>query len=168
MAALSRRTDKPAEDIMFGFGCHFDPGIALRRALTELNQLLPAVLQTPSDDPALLDWCTRRTLANQPYLGPDRSIPAKRRADYGYTLRADLLDDIRAAEQLLRVHGLELLVLDQTRPDLGLPAVKVMVPGLRHFWARFGHGRLYDVPVRLGRRTTPIPYDQLNPIPLFV
>jgi oxazoline/thiazoline synthase len=168
MAALSRRTDKPAEDIMFGFGCHFDPGIALRRALTELNQLLPAVLQTPSDDPALLDWCTRRTLANQPYLGPDRSVPAKRRADYGYTLRADLLDDIRAAEQLLRVHGLELLVLDQTRPDLGLPAVKVLVPGLRHFWARFGHGRLYDVPVRLGRRTTPIPYEQLNPIPLFV
>ncbi|NUL02198.1 TOMM precursor leader peptide-binding protein [Streptomyces lunaelactis] len=169
MAAVSRRIDKPEEDIMFGFGCHFDPGIALRRALTELNQLLPAVLGPPcADDPQLIDWCTRRTLANQPYLGPDRSVPAKCRGDYGYTLRPDLLDDIKAAEQLVREHGMELLVLDQTRPDLGLPTVKVMVPGLRHFWARFGSGRLYDVPVRLGRRNTPIPYEQLNPIPLFV
>lgn len=169
MAAVSRRTDKREEDIMFGFGCHFDPDIALRRALTEMNQLLPAVLEPPcADDPALFDWCTRRTLANQPYLGPDRKMPAMGRADYGYTLRADLLEDIRAAEKLVRERGMELLVLDQTRPDLELPAVKVLVPGLRHFWARFGPGRLYDVPVRLGRRTTPIPYEELNPIPLFV
>ncbi|WP_267242483.1 TOMM precursor leader peptide-binding protein [Streptomyces sp. PR69] len=169
MAAVSRRTDKPEEDIMFGFGCHFDPVIALRRALTELNQLLPAVLgPSPADDPALADWCARRTVANQPYLGPDPSVPARRRADYPYTLRADLLDDIHAAEALLRERGLELLVLDQTRPDLELPTVKVVVPGLRHFWARFGPGRLYDIPVQLGRRTRPIAYEELNPVPLFV
>src|SRR5690606_30411941 len=30
---------------------------------------------------------------------------------------------------------------------IGMPAVKVIVPGLRHFWARFAPGRLYDVPV---------------------
>ncbi|MEU0396566.1 TOMM precursor leader peptide-binding protein [Streptomyces sp. NPDC006208] len=168
MVAVSRRIDKPEEDIMFGFGCHFDPGIALRRALTELNQLLASVLQPPADDPVLADWCARRTVENQPYLAPDPLVPAKRRTDYPYTLRSDLLDDVHAAEQLLRARGLELLVLDQTRPDLGLPAVKVMVPGMRHFWARFGAGRLYDVPVQLGRRASPIAYEELNPIPLFV
>ncbi|MFF3323724.1 TOMM precursor leader peptide-binding protein [Streptomyces sp. NPDC002889] len=169
MVALSRRTDKPQEDIMFGFGCHFDPAIALRRSLTEMNQLLPAVLESaPAGDPVLTDWCERRTVANQPYLMPDPTVPAKHRNDYRYTLRPDLLDDIHAAERLLRARGMELLVLDQTRPDLGLPAVKVIVPGMRHFWARFGEGRLYDVPVSLGRRSVPVPYEELNPIPLFV
>jgi len=39
--------------------------------------------------------------------------------------------------------GLETLVLDQTRADVGLRVVKVIVPGMRHFWARFAEGRLY-------------------------
>ena len=42
MVALSRRLDKPAEDVIFGFGAHLDPRVALRRALTELNQLMPS------------------------------------------------------------------------------------------------------------------------------
>jgi oxazoline/thiazoline synthase len=63
---------------------------------------------------------------------------------------------------------MEVLVLDQTRPDIGLPVVKVIVPGMRHFWARLGPGRLYDVPVRLGRQAKPTPYEELNPIPMFL
>ena len=47
---------------------------------------------------------------------------------------------------------MEMLVLDQTRPDIGLPVVKVIVPGMRQFWARFAPGRLFDVPVALGRQ----------------
>ena len=70
-------------------------------------------------------------------------------------------------QRLVEERGLELLVLDQTRPDIGLPVVKVIVPGLRHFWARFAPGRLYDVPVQLGWRTSPISEADLNPIPLF-
>ena len=64
--------------------------------------------------------------------------------------------------------GLELLVLDQTRPDIGLPTAKVIVPGLRHFWARFAPGRLYDVPVGLRLRATALPEEELNPIPMFI
>jgi ribosomal protein S12 methylthiotransferase accessory factor len=64
--------------------------------------------------------------------------------------------------------GMELLILDQTRPDVGMPVVKVIVPGMRHFWARLGPGRLYDVPVRLGRLAQPTPYNQLNPTPMFL
>ena len=58
-----------------------------------------------------------------------------------------------------------MMVLDQTRPDVGLPVVKVIVPGLRHFWPRFGPGRLYDVPVGLGRLATPTREADLNPVP---
>ncbi|GAA2598489.1 TOMM precursor leader peptide-binding protein [Streptomyces axinellae] len=170
VAALSRVTEGPREDIAFGFGCHFDPGVAVRRAVTELNQLLPGMLdaRTTAEDPELLDWCTRKTVANQPYLLPDPAAPARVCGDFPYTPREDLLDDVLAAEALVRGHGMELLVLDQTRPDLGIPVVKVLVPGLRHFWARFADGRLYDVPVQLGRQPAPTPYDGLNPIPVFV
>jgi ribosomal protein S12 methylthiotransferase accessory factor len=64
--------------------------------------------------------------------------------------------------------GLEVLLLDQTRPDIGLPVVKVIVPGMRHFWARFAPGRLYDVPARLGWVEKATPESMLNPIPMFL
>ncbi len=63
--------------------------------------------------------------------------------------------------------GMETLVLDQTRPDIGLPVVKVMVPGMRHFWKRFGPGRLYDVPVKSGWLKEPLTESQLNPTGIF-
>jgi hypothetical protein len=51
-------------------------------------------------------------------------------------------------------------VLDQTRPDIGLPVVKTIVPGMRHFWPRYAPGRLYD-PAAL------VPEDEFNPVPIF-
>ncbi len=71
-------------------------------------------------------------------------------------------------QEKLEQAGLEVFVLDQARPDIGLPVVKVIVPGMRGFWARFTSGRLFDVPVRLGRLAKPTPYEDLNPIPLFL
>lgn len=175
VAAFSRRTDKAAEDITFGFGAHFDPRIALRRALTEMNQLLPAVVDArpdgtgyTCDDPETMRWWTRATVADQTYLLPDPATAPRRAADFSYTPHDDLAQDLDDITKLCDRRGLELLVLDQTRPDIGLPVAKVVVPGLRHFWARFAPGRLFDVPVALGRRSDPVPYEQLNPIPLFV
>jgi ribosomal protein S12 methylthiotransferase accessory factor len=49
-----------------------------------------------------------------------------------------------------------------------MPVVKVIVPGLRHFWAKFAPGRLYDVPVELGRLEKPTAYEDLNPISMFL
>ncbi|MFI9547146.1 TOMM precursor leader peptide-binding protein [Streptomyces sp. NPDC052016] len=170
MAAVSRRVGGPAEDIMLGFGAHLDPAVALSRAVTELGQMLPAVTGGyASGLPGhLLDWLRKATVASQPYLAPDPERPARTAADYGHVPSADLRDDLDHLCSLARSHGLEVLVLDQTRPDLGLPVVKVVVPGLRHFWARFAPGRLFDVPVRLGRLDAPTPYEELNPIPLFL
>jgi ribosomal protein S12 methylthiotransferase accessory factor len=174
MVALSRRTTGGNEGIMFGFGSHPDPRVALLRALTELNQLMPAVVQAGPDgrygcdgDPDAAHWLRYASVANQPYLVPDAAVRPRRPADYGYLPCPDLAGDIGSIRGRLEALGMEMLVLDQTRPDIGLPVVKVVVPGLRHFWARLGPGRLYDVPVRLGRLAEPTPYDQLNPIPLF-
>jgi len=60
-----------------------------------------------------------------------------------------------------------MLVLDQTRPDIGLNAVKVFVPGLRHFWKRLAPGRLYEAPVKVGWLKEPLTENQLNPSDLF-
>ncbi|MFI8259254.1 TOMM precursor leader peptide-binding protein [Streptomyces sp. NPDC085665] len=174
-AALSRRTDKPAEDVIFGFGAHFDPRVALSRALSELGQLLPAVGDVRRDgrgyritDPEPLSWWQRATVANQPYLAADPMAQTRTPGHWPSVRGTDLLDDVHVITELVRGKGMDLLVLDQSRPDLGLPVTKVVVPGLRHFWARYGPGRLFDVPVHLGRLAEPTPYDQLNPVPLFV
>ena len=58
--------------------------------------------------------------------------------------------------QLAKREGLDFLVLDQTRPDIGVPVVRVIVPGMRHFYRRFAPGRLYDVPVKLGLQDRPL------------
>jgi ribosomal protein S12 methylthiotransferase accessory factor len=174
-AALSRRTDGGAEQVLFGFGAHLDARVALLRAVTELNQMLGPVLDVPADDPAAghltdratLDWLRTATLENQPYLtllgGPPR-----RAADFPASRNDDLKDDVALCQALAERQGAELLVLDQTRPEIGLPVVKVIVPGLRHFWARFAPGRLYDVPVRLGWLPRPRAEEELNPLPMFL
>lgn len=173
VAAISRRTDKPAEDIMFGFGAHADPAIAARRALTELGQLLPAAVGARADgtgyalaDPHLRQWWQRATVASQPYLLPDPGQRPRTAADFGYTPRATL--DLGCIRSAVARAGLDLLVLDQTRPDINMPVVKVMVPGLRHFWPRFAPGRLFEAPVAQGLLSRPTPYTDLNPIPLYV
>ncbi|MBO3749443.1 TOMM precursor leader peptide-binding protein [Streptosporangiaceae bacterium NEAU-GS5] len=176
VVALSRRTGGPAgdtpEDIVFGFGAHLDPHVAVRRALTEMNQILPAALRlrqagAAGGDPDARRWWDEATVASEPYLLPCSGRPVGL-ADHPWTFRSDLLEDVEALTALAAAKGLEVLVLDQTRCDIGLPVVKVVVPGLRHFWARFAPGRLYDVPVELGRVTNPTVYDELNPVPLFV
>ncbi|MEU9360187.1 TOMM precursor leader peptide-binding protein [Streptomyces sp. NPDC048301] len=174
-AAVTRRADKPAEDILFGFGAHFDPKIALCRAIAEANQLMPAVAEVRADgtgygcrDERLLDWWRTATTAGHPYLLPDPALAPRVPADFGYVPRADLRDDIESVKAAVAERGMELLVLDQTRPDIGLPVVKVVVPGMRHFWDRFAPGRLFDVPVQLGRLDAPTAYQDLNPVTMFL
>lgn len=173
MAAISGRDDKSAEDITFGFGAHFDPGIALRRALTELGQMLPAAARARPggggyglSDPHLMSWWTTATTGNQPYLVPDDEQGPRTAGSYQYVPRQEL--DLPRMCAITRRAGLDILVLEQTRPDIGMPVVKVVVPGLRHFWPRFAPGRLYDAPVRLGRLAEPTAYADLNPVPMFL
>ncbi|KDN24189.1 TOMM precursor leader peptide-binding protein [Amycolatopsis rifamycinica] len=167
LAAVSRHTGGPREAIMLGFGAHLDPAVAVRRALTELNQMMPALLDgwDGGDDPDAVRWLRDATVDGQPYLRPD---PALRPARFEDASSPDLLVDVRLVQAKLEAAGLEVFVLDQTRPDIGLPVVKVIVPGLRGFWGRFAPGRLYDVPVRLGRLAEPTAYEDLNPMRIFL
>jgi ribosomal protein S12 methylthiotransferase accessory factor len=176
--AISRRTDKAIEDITFGFGAHFDPKIGILRALTEMNQMLPSVssvnsdgtTQYPDNDQGSVDWINwlkTATLANKPYLVPDATMVPKVSSDYSQLWSDDLRDDVMTCVKIAEKHGLEVLVLDQTRPDIGLSVVKVFIPGLRPFWNRFAPGRLYDIPVKMGWLPKPLKEEQLNPVSVF-
>ncbi|CAM5446943.1 hypothetical protein STENM327S_02149 [Streptomyces tendae] len=174
VAAVSARTATPAEDIVLGFGAHFDPRVALLRALTELNQMLPPLVDGPATgetaytgtDEEALRWFRHATTANQPHLLPAARRPA--RPPRAPRPPADAAAQAESLVALLDRHGLEVLVLDQTRPDVQLPVAKVLVPGLRPHWAGFGPGRLFDVPVALGRLARPRDFAELNPLPLHL
>jgi ribosomal protein S12 methylthiotransferase accessory factor len=174
-AAISRRNDQQEENIILGFGAHFDPRLAILRALTEVNQSLPAAffgMLAPESayrdrDREAIDWWKTAAIANYPYLLPDKTSTPKTQCDYPRQWSDDLYTDVRHCVSIAEGKGLETVVLNQTRPDLGLSVVKVIVPGLRHFWPRFGAGRLYDIPVKMGWLTQSLTEEQLNPLPAF-
>ncbi|MGW4930456.1 TOMM precursor leader peptide-binding protein [Agromyces sp. NPDC004153] len=172
-AAISRRTDAPFEAPLLGFGAHLDPRIAVLRALGEINQMSPVDVDlddaNPRDaDHELMTWLRTATTENQPYLVPDPDAPAWRWADHPAETGADLAEDVRICRERVERSGMSMYVLDQTRPDIGLPVVRVVVPGLRPFWSRYAPGRLYDVPVQLGWLGKPNTRADLNPIPFFL
>jgi ribosomal protein S12 methylthiotransferase accessory factor len=159
--------------ILTGLGAHVDMRIAASRAVAEMNQMM--VLDAAEaererrddDDQALTQWLREATVDNQPYVlpAPGRVMTA---ADYAAPAGNDILDEVQTCLAAVRRAGLEMLVLDLTRPEVGFPSVRVTVPGLRHFWARLAPGRLYDVPVALGWQPRPLAEEELNPIPFFL
>ena len=169
-AAVSRRLSHETEDIIYGAGSHLDSRIAATRAVCELNQCLTwlprpgeGVGKPTIDDPMALAWWKTGRLKDCPWLAPAEDEAAK---DRNCFVSDDLREEVEYCRSLAEERNLEFLVLDQTRPDIGLPVVRVIVPGMRHFWARFAPGRLYDVPVSMGFRGNPLDESQLNTIPV--
>jgi len=162
--AISHATEGERELIEFGSGSHFDARIAALRSLTELNQFLSLGL-TGGRDPgsASHDAADPLTLRGHPYLTPNDEPPLQLdlSAKFG---SLDHREQVMACVNLVKQAGLDFLVLDQTRPDIEVPVVRVIVPGLRHFYRRFAPGRLYDVPVKLRWRDRPIEESELNPV----
>ena len=155
--------DEGRENIEFGSGSHFDARIALLRALTELNQFLSiGLMGGGKGDKSSLDGTTPLRLQDHPFLAPSDEPPAQPASAINFGA-LDTREQVSACVDLTRRAGLDFLVLDQTRPDVEVPVVRVIVPGLRHFYRRFAPGRLYDVPVKLGLRDRPLAEDELNP-----
>ncbi|MXZ73928.1 MAG: TOMM precursor leader peptide-binding protein [Gemmatimonadetes bacterium] len=174
--ALSRRPDAETEDIIYGAGAHADPRLAALRALCELNQCLTWLPRSGGsnrpnrpmiDDPMALHWWNTARIADCAWLVPSKDAPLRQAAQYPAIETKDTREDVDCCRALVEARGVEFLVLDQTRPDIGMPVVRVIVPGMRHFWARFAPGRLYDVPVEMGFRNQPLTEAELNPAPVI-
>ncbi len=151
------------ENIEFGSGAHFDSRIAMLRTLTELNQFLSiGLMGGGTGEKSSLDGTTPLRLQDHPFLTPSDG-PLVRPGSGSKFGHLDTREQVIACVDIAKRAGLDFLVLDQTRPDIGVPVVRVIVPGLRHFYRRFAPGRLYDVPVELGWRDRPLPESELNP-----
>jgi len=163
-AGISHENGK---NIMVGFGAHTDPHVAMERAMVEVNQFFPTLRMEDSwADQAIKDWLRTATLDNQPYLVP---APGAKKVYEDYQLQDanGIVTSINFCLDRLRRKNMNAYYLDMTRPDIGLPVVRVVVPGLRHFWKRFAPGRLYSVPVELGLLEKEKTEDELNPTSVF-
>jgi len=170
--------DAKGERIMIGLGAHLEPRIAVSRAISELCQMLAlsrrvaALDSLPRSqrelyDPAVSKWLADASLANQRYILPLAGEPRDASMIPDISM-PDLRDDIYTCVRLIKNLGMETLVLDLTRPENGFPTARVIVPGLRHFWARLAPGRLYDTPVKLGWLSQALSEDELNPVAFFL
>jgi oxazoline/thiazoline synthase len=162
--AITHWMQNGQENIEFGSGAHFDARIAALRALTELNQFLSiGFLGGGTGEKSSLDGITPLRLQDHPYLTPGAKSAVQ--SDFGSKFdHDDTREQVMTCVRVAKQAGLDFLVLDQTRPDIQVPVVRVIVPGLRHFYRRFAPGRLYDVPVKLGWRDQPLSEHELNPI----
>ncbi len=152
------------ENIEFGSGAHFNPRIAMLRALTELNQFLSiGLMGGATGEKPSLDGVTPLRLDDYPFLTPSSDPAVQPGTDPQFGLHHTTRDQVEACVEVARREGLDFLVLDQSRPDVEVPVVRVIVPGMRHFYRRFGSGRLYDVPVKLGLRARPSLESELTP-----
>jgi ribosomal protein S12 methylthiotransferase accessory factor len=81
---------------------------------------------------------------------------------------SDIADDVRTCVRRAGEAGLEVLVLDYSRPDFPLRTAKVIMPGTCHIFPYRGASRLYEVPVRMGCRGLPLGEAGLNPLELLI
>jgi len=152
------------ENIEFGSGAHFDNRIAVLRALTELNQFLSiGLMGGGSGEKSSLDGTTPLYLKEHPFLVPNGNPAMNTRALAKFGPLDNTREQVDACVNIASRAGLDFLVLNQTRPDVGVPVVRVIAPGLRHFYRRFAPGRLYDVPIKLGLLDRPLLENELTP-----
>jgi len=154
---------------LMGFGAHFDPRIAAERALTELNQIImfdrPEAAEKSKKEfgNTLDDWLAGATFESEPYIAGDGS-PLRNVDDMAHVDAPSLDAAVATMLDIFTKAGMEMMVLDYARSDMPLSSVKVVAPGMRHFWSRRGPGRLIDVPAQLGWLPAPNREDELNPL----
>lgn len=122
--------------LCIGMGTHAVPEIAILRALTEAAQSRATQIHGAREDTQ--DSHMKRQ------IGYDRTKRLNKKwfetgqtIDFSemYAFRSeDFLDDIAYTLRELKKAGINhVLVTDLTRPEIGIPVVRVIVPGLEHF-----------------------------------
>ncbi len=119
-----------------GAGCHPDPAIALSRALTEAAQCRLTYITGARDDlPAAAYALSPDAAIEEALLDAlqEASVPL----DFAAAPRFrsdDLGEDLRWELDRLATAGFSRVVaVDLTRPELGIPVVRVVIPGLEGF-----------------------------------
>ena len=121
------------DGVFFGYGCAPSTALAVGRAVTEVVQSRLGVIQGARDSFNEIPLASSSTsaVAGLRDLQPGPRLDFAEVPDYE-TL--DLADDLEFILRQLRTAGFEqVFAADLTRPDLGVPVVRVVVPGLSIF-----------------------------------
>jgi ribosomal protein S12 methylthiotransferase accessory factor len=116
-----------------GWGTAPDARLALQRAVTEAVQSRLGMIQAARDTFNTSQLELRAAArGHRRRLLQDGSRAAL--SDFPSVSNADLREDLRFLQERLAANGLEqVFVTDLARPDLGIPVVRVRVPGLATF-----------------------------------
>jgi len=143
-------------EIYYGCAADMSPLTAIKRAIAELIQFWFWDQQTSAPVDRDL-WLTQSSVGDRPHLRPHglATLPESP------ILQLD--EQLSRCTAGLHNAGLEAFAVDLTRPEIAIPVVRVVAPGLQHYGPRFGGERLYQVPVNLGWLDRPLSASQMNP-----
>ena len=123
-----------------GYGTHPDSRIALIRAITELSQTRAANIQGARDDFKKIqyrdnDEIYKRkwefiTSSSQIHTNNNKSTFSEIKT----YIKNDILDEIKLILNRLKKAGIKrAIIVDLTNPNIGIPVVRTIVPGLETF-----------------------------------
>ena len=108
-------------------------GIALLRAITEVSQTRAANIQGARDDLRKIKYSDENTDDRRAW----QFMPSTKKIKFSEVqtfLNGDILDDINLILLRLRSVGLnQVIIVNLTNPDIGVPVVRAIVPGLETF-----------------------------------
>jgi ribosomal protein S12 methylthiotransferase accessory factor len=178
------RSDGKYPALALGAGCAFDPQQALDKAFRELLGALRWHHVDPEwslKPPRRPDEVKRLDDHHTAYSHPQWLTRAQFLWSSTDRQRLDELaacarpgerpgEQLAAAVDIMRRHGMEVIAVDLTTPDVaetGIRVVRAVIPGLQPIGfgehaARLGGQRLYRAPCRMGYRSVPLEEHELN------
>ncbi|SDJ04348.1 TOMM precursor leader peptide-binding protein [Alteribacillus bidgolensis] len=191
--ALAKNRKKKGLNVICAAGAHIDPLRAVKSSIHELagmmltlddkleeneeellRMLKDSSLVQQMDDHGLLYGLPQAEERLQFLLDdtrPLRTFDEEFKRAPGHD---DLTDDLEEILQAFRRLNLEVIVVDQTTPEIarnGLYCVKVLIPGMlpmtfgHHLTRVTGLKRVLTTPMELGYTKQPLTFEQLNPYP---
>jgi thioglycine synthase len=116
-----------------GHGTHPDARIALLRAITEVSQTRAANIQGARDDLRKIKYSDENTDDKRAwqFMASTKKIKFSEVPTF---YNEDILDDIKLIILRLKSVGLnQVIIVNLTNPDIGIPVVRAIVPGLETF-----------------------------------
>lgn len=124
-----------------GYGTHPDSRIALIRAITELSQTRAVNIQGARDDLKKIQYKDNDEIYKRKwqFITSSSSTQTNNNKNIAFSeiktyIKKDILDDIKLILNKLKKAGLKrAIVVDLTNPNVGIPVVRIIVPGLETF-----------------------------------
>jgi len=159
-------TDFPA--FSYGCGAHTNPEIALSRGLTELAQIATSItIQKKNMEKEaykkmydaghiknIKHFCNIRSMQDFDFIINNKDATIIDFKDLKNHSLDNMYEEIQSHVQDFHKKGLEVFAVNLTHPDLNIPAVRVIIPGLqlpvkKDFYEIYTQ-RLFTVPAQMG------------------